>query len=167
MTSPILPFLRTAFKTDAFKNAPQALPSQRYIIPLLVRPNVPRPFEGIYQLTTSYVEVHVSNRAVNYGANIGVLEVLSKALGLPKTHIEIVKGENRRRKVVQVGILTRGSDEEKMRFIGEGLSRRARVKGLQEKEVGWVDEGEDGVEGKRAGGQRTKEERLRVKTGRK
>ncbi|KAF1916386.1 hypothetical protein BDU57DRAFT_516481 [Ampelomyces quisqualis] len=148
MSTSILPFLRVTWT-----NSSRMRTSVRYSIPLLVQPGVSRSREGIHLLTSKYVEVHVSNRAVDGGANIGVVKLLSNVLKMPRSDVMIVRGECSRKKVVQVRIATKGSDEEKLSFIGDMLARSARLKGLheveeeaKEGEEEWQEEKETGKE---------------------
>ena len=54
-------------------------------------------------------------------ANIALVELLAKVLGLPKTKVRIVRGSSSRNKVVEF----QGLDEEELQTRLKGLNRRA------------------------------------------
>lgn len=75
--------------------------------PILVVPRSSRSAVG--PVVGERLKVLVTAPPVEGKANAAVIEVLARALGVPRRQVEIVGGEGSRRKTVRVGGLTRAA----------------------------------------------------------
>ncbi|KAF2819539.1 hypothetical protein CC86DRAFT_307049 [Ophiobolus disseminans] len=89
----------------------------RVLVSCRVKPGVSKEREGITAVTNEFVDVNVTDRAVNDSANKGLLTIIARAVGMPKTDLTLMQGEHSREKVVAISIRTRGSKEEKVAFV--------------------------------------------------
>jgi uncharacterized protein YggU (UPF0235/DUF167 family) len=86
-----------------------------------VKPGVSAGREGIVAVTDECVEINVTNRPIDGGANTGVEKMLARALSLPRTHVKILKGLQSREKTFQITIWAKATPEEKLVFIRNTL----------------------------------------------
>ncbi len=70
-------------------------------IAIKVKPNSKRP--GVEKLETGEYLVRVNAPPVDGKANKAVLEALATHFGVPKSKIEILKGEKGKQKLVEIG----------------------------------------------------------------
>jgi uncharacterized protein YggU (UPF0235/DUF167 family) len=82
-----------------------------------VKPGVAWEREGISAVSDECVHINVSNPPLDHGANVGVEKVLAKALSLPRTNIQIIKGLTSPYKTVKIAIWSKASPEEKVNFV--------------------------------------------------
>jgi uncharacterized protein YggU (UPF0235/DUF167 family) len=91
--------------------------TSRVLISCRVKPGVSAAREGISAVTEDSVEMCVTNHARDGLANKSVRGVIAKALRMPISDITLVRGTQSRDKVVGVNIRTKGTPEEKVRFV--------------------------------------------------
>lgn len=85
-----------------------------------VKPDVSAAREGITAVTEEVIEVCVAAQAREGEANAAVRTVIAKALKVPKSDVEILKGMKSRQKTiaVQIGANTTPAEEvERMRVV--------------------------------------------------
>ena len=71
-------------------------------VALTVKPN--SRFDGVCVTAANQVEVRTTAAPVEGAANTDVIKQLSKLFGVPKSSVEVVRGEKAREKVVAVGL---------------------------------------------------------------
>jgi uncharacterized protein (TIGR00251 family) len=86
-------------------------------VELRVKPKAKR--DKIEIVDTSHLDIWVTSPPVEGKANEHVVKLLSKALGVPKSSIDIIKGERGKNKVVSVDGLSR--EEIAMRIFRTGF----------------------------------------------
>jgi len=69
----------------------------------------PRSSSNRIDATTDPIRIYVTAAPTDGQANVAILELLAKHLGVPKTSLEIVRGESGRDKVIRT--LTLSQDE--------------------------------------------------------
>jgi uncharacterized protein YggU (UPF0235/DUF167 family) len=82
-----------------------------------VKPGVAPKREGISAVSSECVHINVSNPPLDHGANIGVEKVLAKALSLPRSDVQIIKGLTSPFKTVKISIWSKALPEEKVNFV--------------------------------------------------
>jgi uncharacterized protein YggU (UPF0235/DUF167 family) len=99
----------------------------RVLVSCRVKPGVSAAQEGIAAVTDECVEVGVTNQARDGSANKGVIAVIAKALGMPRTDVTLWKGHKSREKVIAVNIQAKGTPEDKLIFVRSVLQGNVLV----------------------------------------
>ena len=82
-------------------------------VELRVKPRAKR--DKIEAVDADHLDIWVTSPPVEGKANEHVVKLLSKALGIPKSHMEIIKGESGKNKVVSIPGLTKGEISNRIR----------------------------------------------------